>query len=454
MTSPLHGGLGGWEGADQPNDTGAAVAVEKMRRDLMAAKATEPSAAAPDSAKRASKEMPKTAATESPPSAPVAVNGAACADGVSEGCSTRAVIGSDVRWPAPVPSTLSLDERFALCRSVGAECIQEDELRALLEKKAHPICYDGFEPSGRMHIAQGILKAINVNKLTKCGCVFVFWVADWFAMLNNKLGGDINKIRKTGEYFIEVWKAAGMDMTNVRFLWASDEINKNSNQYWMRVMDIARKFNITRIKRCGQIMGRGEGDDQPSAQIMYPCMQCSDIFELKADICQLGLDQRKVNMLAREYCDELKMKHKPIILSHGMLPGLLEGQEKMSKSDPDSAIFMEDLSADVNRKIKKAFCPPQVLEGNPCMSYIEHMVFPMYGEFRVDRRDQDGGPITYTSFAQCSEDYLSGRLHPGDVKPNLSRYINEMLEPVRRHFQDDPHAKKLLATIKAYKVTK
>ena len=39
-------------------------------------------------------------------------------------------------------------------RSVGEECIQEDELRNLLEKKPLPICYDGFEPSGRMHIAQ------------------------------------------------------------------------------------------------------------------------------------------------------------------------------------------------------------------------------------------------------------------------------------------------------------
>ncbi|MEM7623705.1 MAG: hypothetical protein AAF235_10950, partial [Planctomycetota bacterium] len=29
----------------------------------------------------------------------------------------------------------------------------------------------------------------------------------------------------------------------------------------------------------------------------------------------------------------------------------------MSKSDPDSAIFMEDEEADVRRKIKKAFCP-------------------------------------------------------------------------------------------------
>ena len=36
---------------------------------------------------------------------------------------------------------------------------------------------------------------------------------------------------------------------------------------------------------------------------MYPCMQCADIFFLKADVCQLGLDQRKVNVLAKEYCD-------------------------------------------------------------------------------------------------------------------------------------------------------
>ena len=45
------------------------------------------------------------------------------------------------------------------------------------------------------------------------------------------------------------------------------------------------------------------------------------IFQLceKVDICQLGGDQRRVNMLAREYCDDLKKKYKPIILSHRIL---------------------------------------------------------------------------------------------------------------------------------------
>lgn len=41
-------------------------------------------------------------------------------------------------------------------------------------------------------------------------------------------------------------------------------------------------------------MGRAETDELSAAQIFYPCMQCADIFFLRADICQLGMDQRKV----------------------------------------------------------------------------------------------------------------------------------------------------------------
>ncbi len=98
---------------------------------------------------------------------------------------------------------------------------------------------------------------------------------------------------------IEIWKAIGMDMTNVRFLWASDEINAHADEYWSRVMEIARLNTITRIQRCCTIMGRKESAEMSSAQIFYPCMQCADVFFLKADICQLGMDQRKVNVLAR-----------------------------------------------------------------------------------------------------------------------------------------------------------
>lgn len=62
------------------------------------------------------------------------------------------------------------------------------------------------------------------------GFTYLFWVADWFAMLNHKMGGDLEKIKVVGRYFIEVWKAVGMDMSRVKFLWASEEIGARTHE--------------------------------------------------------------------------------------------------------------------------------------------------------------------------------------------------------------------------------
>jgi tyrosyl-tRNA synthetase len=343
--------------------------------------------------------------------------------------------------------------KYKIVRSIGEECIQEDELKNLLAKKPAPICYDGFEPSGRMHIAQGVMKVTNVNKLTSAGCQVKIWIADWFAQLNNKLGGDLERIRVVGEYFKEIWQAGGMNNDKVEFLWASDEINGKGSKYWPLVMDIARRNNLRRILRCGQIMGRSETEVLSAAQILYPCMQCADIFLLEADICQLGMDQRKVNMLAREYCADIKRKNKPIILSHHMLPGLQQGQEKMSKSDPSSAIFMEDEEADVNEKISKAYCPPKTVEGNPCLEYVKYIVLPRFNEFKVES-EKNGGNKTFNSFEDIVADYETGELHPEDLKKALMKALNITLQPVRDHFKTNERAKNLLEQVKAFRVTR
>ena len=50
---------------------------------------------------------------------------------------------------------MTAQEKYDIARSVGEECIQEEELLALFNStKEKIIAYDGFEPSGRMHIAQ------------------------------------------------------------------------------------------------------------------------------------------------------------------------------------------------------------------------------------------------------------------------------------------------------------
>ncbi|KAI3778784.1 hypothetical protein L2E82_08168 [Cichorium intybus] len=87
---------------------------------------------------------------------------------------------------------------------IGEECIQEEELLYVLTKKPQLICYEGFEPSDRTHIAQGVMKTINVYKLTFSGCKAKIWIADWFAQLNNKMGGDLNKIQTVKKYLIDM----------------------------------------------------------------------------------------------------------------------------------------------------------------------------------------------------------------------------------------------------------
>ena len=74
-----------------------------------------------------------------------------------------------------------------------------------------------------------------------------------------------------------------------------------------------------------------------------------------------------------------------------MLGGLKEGQEKMSKSDPNSAIFMEDSEEDVRLKIGLAYCPPGVVAKNPCLEYVRYICFGALNEFIIKRDAKNGG---------------------------------------------------------------
>jgi tyrosyl-tRNA synthetase len=355
------------------------------------------------------------------------------------------------------------EDKLALIKEVGEEIIDEGELLELLKTKEHPIAYDGFEPSGNIHIAQGILRAINVNKLTKAGIKFKFWVADWFALMNNKMGGDLDKIQTVGKYFIEVWKACGMDMDNVTFLWAAD-VMSDSN-YWLKVINIGRLNSVARITRCSQIMGRSEKDSLSAAQIFYPCMQCADIFHLEADITQLGMDQRKVNVLAREVAPKLGFK-KPIVISHHMLLGLgkpadteAQGVEraiemKMSKSKPDTAIFMTDSEEEIKRKFNKAYCPEKEVQDNPILEYLKYIVFEKFDDFKIERPEKFGGNVKYSSYQDLEEAFVKGDVHPADLKQATAKYINAILIPVRDYFENNPEAKKLKEQVEGFEVTR
>lgn len=360
---------------------------------------------------------------------------------------------------------MTIDDRLKLIQDVGEEIVTLEELKNLLESGKKLIAYDGFEPSGRIHIAQGLLRATNINKMIESGFTFKMLVADWHGWANHKMGGDLDKIQTVGKYFIEVWKSCGMKLDHVKFVWASEMV-KNP-EYWKLLMQIATKNNLPRILRTIEIMGRSDTESLSASQIIYPLMQCTDIFMLEANVTQLGMDQRKVNMLAREVGPELGL-WKPVVVSHHMLLGLNPPEEKgenenaserairlkMSKSIPDSAIFMTDTYEDIKRKILKAWCPEGDIKENPVLEYCKYIVFAKEKEMIVKREKKFGGNITYSAYGDLERDFKDKKLFPLDLKNALIDYLNSYLEPVRKHFEEDSKAKKLKELVESYKTTR
>jgi tyrosyl-tRNA synthetase len=55
----------------------------------------------------------------------------------------------------------------------------------------------------------------------------------------------------------------------------------------------------------------------------------------------------------------------------------------VGSSNAVSTFLDVDTAEDVKRKIKKAFCPPEVVEKNPIMDYAKHIVFGYFGKMTV-----------------------------------------------------------------------
>lgn len=376
------------------------------------------------------------------------------------------VISEEIKYRIKVNDT-DIETKLELIKNVGEEIITEEELRQLLETKEHPIAYDGFEPSGLAHLPFGIFRPMLIEDLIKAGVRFKIYLADLFAWINNKLGGDLEKIKIVGEYFIEVWKAAGVDTKKVEFVLASDLAN--SRDYWKKVILIAKNTTVHRADRALSIMGRKAGEIKEVAQYFYPAMQVADIFELQVDICQLGLDQRRANMLAREVGPTLGW-WKPVIVSHHMLMGLEgvkqpEGYDadkeidvaissKMSKSKPKTCIFVHDSKEAIAEKIKNAFCPEKVVASNPILDYSKHLIFRKYKSMEVKRPSKFGGPIEFHSYSELENAFRQGELHPLDLKNAVTEYIDEMVKPIREHFENNKRAKELYEVVKQQEITR
>lgn len=347
---------------------------------------------------------------------------------------------------------MDVEEKITMIKRNTVEIITEKELiEAFLEGRKLK-GYIGFEPSGIVHIGW-LIWMYKFKDLVDAGVDMILFAATWHAWINDKLGGNFELIRSAARHVVKVLESIGVDSSRFRVVYAEEIVERP--EYWTRVLRIAKRVSLSRAKRALTIIGRrAEEAELDFSKLIYPFMQVSDIFEMDLDIALGGIDQRKAHMLARDIAEKFGWK-KPIAIHTPLLPSLrgstkmtvpMENAEiddimseiKMSKSKPEEALLITDSDEKIREKIRMAYCPPREVEDNPVMAIARHIIFAHEPKrLVIERSPKYGGIAEVYSYKELEDMYLSGGLHPLDLKNAVAEELIKIIKPIRESLQKE-----------------
>ncbi len=316
-----------------------------------------------------------------------------------------------------------MQKKYELVTRGTIEVVTETELRKVLTAR-RPVVYCGYEPSGKIHYGH-VITLWKLLDFQEVGAHTILLLADLHAYLNDK--GSREEIEQMVEYNKQCFIGMGADPERIEFKVGSEF--QLESKYTMDVLRMATETTLLRARRSMAEIAR-HLKNPDVAQVIYPLMQAVDMSYLGVDVAIGGIDQRKVHMIAREKLEKLGYK-KPVCVHMPLLHGL-DGDAKMSSSKGNFIAVDEDPD-EVRRKVKKAFCPMRVVEGNPIIEYAEHVVLPRLGELEIRRPEKYGGTLNVRESDELKKLYVAGELHPADLKSAVAEALIEIFTPVREY---------------------
>ena len=314
------------------------------------------------------------------------------------------------------------------------EVVTEEELLELLKTNSNPKHYIGIEISGFLHLGSLISTGFKINDFIQAGVNCTVFLADWHTLLNDKLGGSFENIRKVSKYYEDAFKLV---CPGVNIVLGTD-LYDSKKEYWSELVQIAKHMSLARTMRTLTIMGRSENDEKIDlAKLLYPAMQAADIHSLDLDIVHAGMDQRKIHMLVKDVFPKMKWKV-PVAVHHKLLPGLTKPTEvkpdgevaKMSKSDPNAGVFIHNSDDEIRTKIKKGFCEEGSIENNPVLEIAKNVIFHEFDTVSIERPEKFGGNVSYDNFASMESDFAQKKLHPSDLKQAVGESLVKIISPI------------------------
>jgi len=378
---------------------------------------------------------------------------------------------------------MDVAERFDLIKRRTEEVLTDEDLKHYLDTGVPLNHYIGFEISGKVHLGTGIVCMSKIKDFIDAGANCTVFLADWHSWINDKLGGDREQIQKVAVgYFKEslkaCLKAVGANPEKVKFNLGTD-LYHNNDSYWETFIDVCKNTTLNRMHRSITIMGRKLGEGVDFAKLLYPAMQVADIFIQNVSLAHAGYDQRKAHVVARDVALKMKKnnlvdnageKIKPICVHHHLILGLTKppiwpiedptqlqemwSDMKMSKSIPNSAVFVNDSPDEIRNKIKSAFCPEGNVTINPILDWAKFIIFrDKSSSIQIERKPKFGGDIEFNSYNELENAFLSKNLHPLDLKIGIANEIIDILKPVRKHFEQ-PNIQKMKKELEELMITR
>uniref|UniRef100_A0A1L8DRS0 Tyrosine--tRNA ligase n=1 Tax=Nyssomyia neivai TaxID=330878 RepID=A0A1L8DRS0_9DIPT len=335
----------------------------------------------------------------------------------------------------------SLEQKKHLITRNLQETLGEDKLVQLLKDGRDLRIYWGTATTGKPHVAYFVPMS-KIADFLKAGCEVTILFADLHAYLDNmKAPWALLELRV--KYYEAAIKAMlesiGVPLEKLRFVKGTDY--QLSREYTLDVYRLTSMVTQHDARKAGAEVVK-QVEYPLLSGLLYPGLQALDEEYLKVDAQFGGVDQRKIFTLAEKYLPQLGYA-KRIHFMNPMVPGLAGG--KMSSSEEDSKIDLLDTPAILKKKLKRAFCEPGNIQDNGLLSFVKHVLFSLFPEgegFLVKRKPDYGGDTTYTTYEELENAFAKEEVHPGDLKEAVERYINRLLDPIRKAF-DSPELKKL-----------
>jgi tyrosyl-tRNA synthetase len=316
-------------------------------------------------------------------------------------------------------------------------------------------------PFARLSITlDEILSIVAMLESAPPEATVVLWLSDWGSFVRNCLGGDMKAIQSSYHVLVSTLTTLHPStMSRVKVMYQKQTILESGGDYWISVINAGRQHQLQDIVDV-------EPSNESAGAVVAGLMRCADILALAPTasnptgcapdrLSVLGdADEAALTALAVNFA---RAPASPAVVCFDLR---LKQQEGGAGVAPEmERLLVLDSAQDIGSKIKKkAFCEPTNVEFCPPIAIAAALMRVAGAALAIARSPENGGDKEFSASAMGSpdaavqaleEDFRSGALHPGDLKPAVLRMVDAYLAPMRAALKADRTLKDADAKLKA-----